>query len=112
MADDLELRFGRADAPRPLPTELRARLSDVLLSEVAAATEPDDGLAGAKDQSETRLVEALVGASLRRARLRRQKKPQKRQQGHARPCSLTEPSTDRSAARSQNSPGISVIYVR
>jgi hypothetical protein len=45
MADDLESVFGRADAPRPLPPALRARLGDVLLAEVSASPEPEDAVA-------------------------------------------------------------------
>jgi hypothetical protein len=45
MADDLDAVFGQADAPRALPPELRARLSDVLLAEIGTELAPDDAVA-------------------------------------------------------------------
>lgn len=44
MPDDLEAMIGRADTPRRLPPELRARLSDVLLAETSTIQAPDDAV--------------------------------------------------------------------
>lgn len=48
MADDLDAVFGRADGPRALPAQLRARLGDALLAEVAATPEPEDAAVAAR----------------------------------------------------------------
>jgi hypothetical protein len=82
MADDLESVFGRADAPRPLPPALRARLADVLLAEVSASPEPEDAVAARlddvdaerplpaplRDRLRTRLHDATGPATGRRPR--------------------------------------------